>query len=209
VPGNVVDAELPQGIDVYVGELIDTGLLDEMQVEVVNALRGRGVIDPATRLIPELYTTFAELVTVDDSYYGFRIAAPKHEWPFYAREDPTWQPTAVTPLTERVPIAQVDFRNPVDQFVSQYVRLTGIGNGLANAVRLSGVCLLSPAVSLGATNAFNGDKILHLAHGLRVTAGESLGLGIELAHGKGLGSFECRPINTATELAPVPQGRSA
>ena len=59
--GDVVEAMPPEGIDVFIGELIDTGLMDEMQVPVINALRGRGVIDPGTRLIPEKYTTFVEL----------------------------------------------------------------------------------------------------------------------------------------------------
>jgi hypothetical protein len=64
-------------------------------------------------------------------------------------------------------------------------------------------------VSLGATNAFNGDKILHLDQGIRIATGESLGLGIEFVHGKGLGSFRCRPANPPTELAPVSSAGSA
>src|SRR5262249_29776329 len=70
VPGDVTRAELPHGIDVFVGELVDTGLMDEMQVEVITTLRRRGVIGAATRMIPEQYTSFVELVAVDEAFYG-------------------------------------------------------------------------------------------------------------------------------------------
>ncbi|HEY7036176.1 MAG TPA: 50S ribosomal protein L11 methyltransferase [Thermomicrobiales bacterium] len=207
VSGDATQADLPHGVDVFVGELVDTGLLDEMQVEVVNTLRARGVIGPATRLIPAQYTTFAELVAVDESYYGFRIVAPKHEWPFYATADPTWQKTAIRPLTERVPVAHVDFRNAVEPAVSRDVGLTCTGDGLANAIRLSGTCRLSPTVSLGATNAFNGDKILHLPGSVRTIAGQTLGLRVEFAYGKGLGSFGCHVDSAPHHVAPVPGKR--
>ena len=52
------------------------------QVPVLNALRRRGVISDATRLVPAGYETTLQLVTADHRYYGFAIAAPKHEWPF-------------------------------------------------------------------------------------------------------------------------------
>ncbi len=200
VPGNVLDADLPEEVDVYVGELIDTGLLDEMQVEVVNALRARGVIGPASRLIPSRYTTFAELVTVDDTFYGFHIAAPKHEWPFYANPDPTWCETAITPLTSREAVAQVDFGRPIDPTISRLVRLTGTSDGVANAIRLSGECQLAPGVSLGATNAFNGDKLLHLPNSVPIAAGEIVGLRIEYELGGGLRSLHCHVEPLATEV---------
>jgi predicted nicotinamide N-methyase len=193
IPGDVTEVALPRAVDVLIGELVDTGLMDEMQVAVVNGLRARGVVGPATRVIPERYTTFADLVAVDDTYYGFRIAAPKHEWPFYAGPDRTWLPTSVSGMTDRVPIAHADFRRPIDPTVSSLVRLVGKCDGLANGIRLSGALRLSPTVTLGATNALNGDKILHVEDGLSVTAGAPIALRIEYVLGGGLGSFRYRP----------------
>ena len=53
VEGDAATVDLPLGADVVVAEIIETGLLDEQQVPVLNALRRRGVIDATTRLVPD------------------------------------------------------------------------------------------------------------------------------------------------------------
>jgi predicted RNA methylase len=189
VQGDVVAADLPVEVDVVVGELIETGLIEEPQVAVVNALRERGVIDRRTRLIPERYTTFLDLVEVDDTFYGYRIAAPKHEWPNYVRPEEGWLPTRVRPLTERAVVARVDLRCRVEPLVERSVELIGTADGLANGVRLSGQTDLAPGVTIGQTNALNGDKILHLPEPIRVTATRHLPGRLRYRMGGGLGSF--------------------
>jgi predicted RNA methylase len=52
VEGDALDAALPRGVDVVVAKIIDTGLLDGLQVPALNRLRERGIGDGATRLIP-------------------------------------------------------------------------------------------------------------------------------------------------------------
>ena len=89
VEGDAAVVDLPRSADVVVAEIIETGLLDEQQVPVLNALRRSGVIGEDTRLVPCSYETTLQLVATDHRYYGFVIAAPKHEWPFYA-SGPGW-----------------------------------------------------------------------------------------------------------------------
>ena len=108
VEGDAAVADLPRGADVVLAEIIETGLLDEQQVPVLNALRRRGVITASTRLLPATYETTLELVDADHRYYGFSIAAPKHEWPFYA-SGPGWHPTPVTATSTAVVTATVEF----------------------------------------------------------------------------------------------------
>ena len=62
VAGNALSVDLPRPADVVVAELIDTGLIDEVQVPVLNAFHARGVVGPRTRLVPERYATSVELV---------------------------------------------------------------------------------------------------------------------------------------------------
>lgn len=189
VPGDAVAVDLPPDVDVFVGELIETGLIEETQVAVVNALRERGVIGPRTRLIPERYTTFVDLVAVDNTFYGYRIAAPQHEWPNYVRPEEGWLPTRVHPLTERAEVIQVDQRRRVEPLAERSLELTGIADGSANGVRLAGVAQLAPGLLLGQTNALNGDKILHLPAPVPVVAGRRLPCRVRYLMGGGLGSF--------------------
>lgn len=159
VEGDAAEVALPRDADVVVAEIIETGLLDEQQVPVLNALRRRGVISARTRLIPAAYETTLQLVAADHRYYGFEIAAPKHEWPFYTGLG--WHPTAVTAGSDAITVSSVDF---AAGFVDEEVtgeREVGLDPGArVNAVRLAGRIGLSADHALGATHAVNGDKII-------------------------------------------------
>jgi len=191
VPGDARTAPLPTGVDVFIGELIETGLMDEPQVPVINAMRARGVIGPSTRMIPESYTTFVDLVREDGEYYGFRIAAPKHEWPFYAQTEAGWHPGAITALTDKAAMATADFHDRVETWVTSRVTLSGLEEGVANGLRLSGLLRLAPGIILGPTNALNGDKILHLAEEVHVRPGQEIALALSYGLGDGLRSLQC------------------
>ena len=158
VEGDAAVVELPCA-DVVVAEIIETGLLDEQQVPVLNALRRRGVISERTRLIPAGYETTLQLVTADHRYYGFEIAAPKHEWPFYTGLG--WHPTAVTAGSDVITVTSVDFAaGLVDEDVAGEMDLDVDSEARINAVRLAGRIGLASNQALGPTPAVNGDKIL-------------------------------------------------
>jgi hypothetical protein len=192
VLGNAATADLPRPADVVIAELIDTGLIDERQVAVLNAFHARGVIGPRTRLIPERYATQLELVEVDDRFYGYRIAAPIHDWPAFHPPAPGWHPLRLRPLTERAEVVAVDFARPVEPRVERRVVLTPTADGLANGLRLTGVADLGSGLRLGATNALNGPKVLRLAEPVPVRAGAPLAGRIAYAMGGGLGTVRWR-----------------
>jgi hypothetical protein len=194
VHGDARTVALPRAVDVVVAELIDTGLLDEGQVPVLNALHERGVVGPATRLIPERYQTFADLVECDDRSYGFRFAAPVHDWRTFRLIGSRWHPFSLRPLTERAAIGDVDFRRPVEPRLTREVVLIAQADGLANGVRLSGAAHLGGDASLFATNALNGDKILLLAEPIPVRDGERLVCRVDYVMGGGLGTFAWRQV---------------
>jgi predicted RNA methylase len=173
VEGDAAAADLPHGVDVVLAEIIETGLLDEQQVPVLNALRRRGVITAATRLLPATYVTTLELVDADHRYYGFAIAAPKHEWPFYA-SGPDWHPTTVATTSAAVVTARE-----------------------TNAVRLAGRIGLSARHALGPTHALNGDKILPIAP-LRGVARATLRRRYRMGAGLGALELTCVPSDRAT-----------
>jgi SAM-dependent methyltransferase len=190
VAGDATTVSLPTPVDAVICELIDTGLIEEMQVEVLNALRARGVIGPRTKLVPRGYSTFIELVDVDDRFYGFHVAGPKHEWPSFMTDD-VWYHTAIAPLTERALLAETDFGDHVETTVARTVTLTSRQDGLANAVRIGGAAHLAPGLDLGATETINGDKILDLPEPIGVVAGAAVTVDVSYVLGGGLSSLRC------------------
>jgi hypothetical protein len=194
IHGDATAVELPRAVDVVIAELIDTGLLDERQVPVLNALHARGVIGPRTRLIPEGYTSFVDLVEVDDRFYGFRFAAPIHDWRTCRLLGARWHPLWLRSLTERLAVATVDFARPTPPRLRRDAILTPTGSGLANGLRLSGVAHLGAGIDLGATNALNGDKIILFDTPTPVVDGDPIAGRIGGILGGGLESLTWRPV---------------
>ncbi len=57
IEGDTLQIKLPRKVDVVIAELIDTALIDELQVAVMNRLHRAGVIGSRTRVIPCGYET--------------------------------------------------------------------------------------------------------------------------------------------------------
>jgi len=161
IESDATTAELPKNADVVLGEIIETGLIDEMQVPVMNLLRERGVIGPDTTVLPEKYQSYLECVYTNHEYYGFKILAPKHEWPFYENPKEGWYHSEFEPVSEKKLILEADFNQIIDPKVSTQIVFERIKDTAKpiTAIRLSGIITLCEGVELGPTNALNGDKI--------------------------------------------------
>jgi predicted RNA methylase len=101
--GDVRELDLPSAVDVVIAELIDTGLVDELQVPAVNTLFERGVATTATRFVPEGYRTEVQLMWADERHYGHVIRVPQHEWPSFSASD-GWTRLAATERSRPVEI---------------------------------------------------------------------------------------------------------
>jgi predicted RNA methylase len=185
INADIRDVSLLEHVDVFIGELIETGLMDEMQVPVINILHQKGIITPKTRMIPFRYEAFLELGYTDFTYYGYKIFAPKHDWPHYTVGDAGWTPsdfhTHCTPQLVRA----VDFTRPIESMVEATIPCPINREGLVNAVRISGRVHLARNLILGATNALNGDKILPLEP-RQVEVGQEMELHVSYEMGGGL-----------------------
>lgn len=190
VEADAAAAELPAA-DVVIAELIDTALLDELQVPVLNSLRDRGVITDATRVIPGAYRTYLQLVRSNQEYYGFQIRAPKHEWPFYAQEGQGWHRTSVEVVSDRVLVGNYDFEAGSVPREHDEIVTFSMPEARANAVRISGEIGLIDGMVLGPTNAVNGDKILPLELVEQSGAGS---FRVCFTMGDGLGTFRMEAV---------------
>jgi SAM-dependent methyltransferase len=169
VCADVRSLRLPAAVDVVVAEMIETWLLDELQIPALNALRASGSITPATRMIPTRYAAYATWGHVDFNCYGFQVPFPTHDWPDLY-EECGWLPLPFRELTESVKVFDANFQEHVEQQFNQRVTVTPTGTGDANVIRLSGLAYLTESSPLAATMAFNGNKLLPIAP-VQLTAG--------------------------------------
>lgn len=185
INGDGQDVDLP-AMDVVIAELMDTGLLDELQLPVMNSLVERGVVTASTRLVPAAYRTELQLVTVDERMYGFTIKTLRHEWPFYER-DGNWATVEIHDVSDRVVAWQGSFGSgPHPPEVRRRLDFTVPGTSTVNGLKISGTATLAPNLDVGAQDSLNGDKIVPLAE-RRV--GGHVALDVSYTMGGGLGGL--------------------
>ncbi len=173
VEGDITKVSLPQNVNVVIAELIDTGLIDEMQCPALNSLRSRGIIGQSTVVIPGRYQTYIDLIYTDHKYYGFDIFAPKHEWPYYSGNSNVfmnffnsaseWEQSKIIPATDKIEIINADFNSKfVDENVDKILEFHLNKNKKFNGIRISGIISLVEGCTVGAMNSLNGDKIIYI-----------------------------------------------
>lgn len=186
VTGDARRVDLPVA-DVVIAELIETGLMSELQVPVMNTLHRRGLVSRQTRFVPHGYRTWVELVDADRTFHGFEIRGERHEWSFYG-DAHVWAPVTVTPLTSRVRIWEGQFADVLAEEVALRVRFPVRRPGVVNAVRVSGEVLLAHNPPIGACPSMNGDKVVDIP-ARRVEPGLAV-LDVRYIMGGGLDSLE-------------------
>ncbi len=168
IEGDALQIKLPRKVDVVIAELIDTALIDELQVAVMNRLHRAGVIGSRTRVIPCGYETSVQLVEVGNTYYGYKINAPIHQWPYYSKMQEEWAQIKIEPASEVQQIGMFDFQyGVIDPEVDKVVEFHLANETKFNAVRLSGILRLTANQLFGAGNMINGDKILFVGEHIK------------------------------------------
>lgn len=184
--GDIRDITIPEPVDVVLCELIETGLIEEQQVEALNVLRAKGIISKKTKLLPFQYHSFIEFGYTDFSYYGYKILVPKHDWAYL---DSTMFPSDFHAYHSPVLALSVDFHDSLKKEVELSITAKFDMDGVINAFRFSSIADLVPGISVGATSALNGDKILPLEE-LRVKRNEEISFRLSYKMGGGLGTLK-------------------
>jgi len=192
VEQDAMKADLPKAVDVVVAELIETGLLDEMQVKVMNELHAKGVIGSNTKIIPRAYETFVRLMEIDNIFYGYKIAAPIHDWPYYAHTQNGWHELKKQHITDSQSLGHFDFEKGeiipnVDETLEFDIR-TG---QTVNALELSGIAHLTSNIEVNDEHTFNGNKILSIEP---IVDPQTIKLRIRYEMSRGLGDFKIEVI---------------
>jgi SAM-dependent methyltransferase len=177
------ELQLPVAIDVVIAEMIETWLLDELQMPALNALQRSGIIKPNVRLIPANYEAFIEFGNTDFSFYGFHLPFPIHDWPDLDAQR-GWKPMIFRAATDRIKAFNTDFAIQEDVQFDKSICFTPKESMTLNAIRLSGVAKLCDDISIGDTPSFNGNKIYPMAP-IQVTAGQSVTFSVSGCRGAG------------------------
>jgi predicted RNA methylase len=166
--------------DVVIIEMIGTGLINEDQVKVVNALVSKGVIRSKTRVIPIMCSNFFELVHYDFEFYDVHLPMV-----IQAQNDSR----RVDVLTNGFLYNNVVFDEKTDPKVHYEGKHIIRNKGYLNAIKLSTVTHLTYDILIGATQ----DTALPIyipVHEMFVNVGDLISVNIDYTMGQGLDSLK-------------------
>jgi predicted RNA methylase len=155
IHGDVRKVDLPEKVDVIIGEMIATALIEELQVPSMNnmlrfAKRGK----QATRVVLCGYRTYLDLVSNPEIYYGHSFKIVRYEYS-------DMHELKSTSHSEKLLISDVDFTKiNTDLKVRQELAITATRGGVINGLRLSGESRFFDGSTLGATYAYSYPVIL-------------------------------------------------
>jgi predicted RNA methylase len=154
IQGNVCDLALPEAVDVIVGEMIATGLIEEKHVQANNNILRSA--KNGVRVVLAGYDCNADLVWQNNKFYGLNLDVIRYEYPDESK-------LLSIPRTRPHTYASVNFLKPVENlFVNADVILTIISAGTINGLRISGQILFGDGSSFGSSFACNYPIILPL-----------------------------------------------
>lgn len=144
--GDATTVQLPEKVDVIIGEMIATGLIEELQIQAMNNMLKFGTKD--VRVLLNKIENYVDLVFNNNVYYGHKFNSIRYEYPDLK------QLTSIL-FTESKMYSSVDFSqstiNTKVDFSTQFVIEK---NGVINALRISSKTIFYDNSQLGATFAY-------------------------------------------------------
>lgn len=172
IHGDVCKIDLPEKVDVIIGEMIATALIEELQVPAMNnmlrfAKRGRN----KARVLLSGYRTYLDLVDNPETYYGHNFKIIRYEYS-------DMRELRSKAYSEKRLISDVDFtRINTDLKVRRELTIAATRSGVINGLRLSGESRFFDGSTLGATYAYSYPVILPIDT-RKVSKGEILNVKI-------------------------------
>jgi predicted RNA methylase len=152
IEGDITQVRLPEKVDVVIGEMIATALIEELQVPAMNNILKSAKKD--CKVVLNVYNTYVDLVHNEESYYGYNFKILRYEYP-----DET-ELKSIS-YSKKALIDTSDFgKTRQNLFVKKELQLPIRKTGQINGVRLSGETIFSDGSKLGPTFAYSYPIIL-------------------------------------------------
>ncbi len=170
IEGSILEVSLPQKVDVVIGEMIATALIEELQVLAMNHILKFAKKD--VRVLLNKYDTFVDIVSNKNNYYDFCFDILRYEYPEEAE-------LKSTPLSEKEVVRSYDFSSPIKNLsVKVHLEIPIKKSGVMNGIRLSGKTTFYDNSTLNDTFAYDYPLILPITH-TKVVKGESFIVNLE------------------------------
>ncbi len=152
IQGDVTKVDIPEKVDVIIGEMIATGLIEELQVPANNNILRFANKD--VKVLLKRYKTYIDLVNNKEDYYGHKFKVVRYEYPDLKK-------LRSVSFSDRYLISDVDFTKVnEDLSVGEVLEVKVKKNGTINSIRISSDTIFFDDSTLGPTFAYSYPIIL-------------------------------------------------
>lgn len=171
IEGDVTKIDLPQVVDVIMGEMIATGLIEELQIPAMNNILRYTKED--TKVVLKQFGSYVDVVSNNDSFYGHSFPVVRYEYP----EQPELKSQ---PFSEKFLYKLVDFSKPVlDTKINFNTEIRPNREGVINGLRISSETIFADNSKLDASSAYSYPVILPVEK-IKVAPGDTIS--VELSY---------------------------
>lgn len=152
IEGSILEVLLPEKVDVVIGEMIATALIEELQVLAMNHILKFAKKD--VKVLLNKYETFVDIVYNKNDYYDFSFDILRYEYPdeFDLKSKC---------YSDKILVRSFDFSSPVKNLsVNVRLEIPIKKTGFVNGIRLSGKTTFYDGSTLGSTFAYDYPLIL-------------------------------------------------
>lgn len=181
VEGSILEVSLPEKVDVIIGEMIATALIEELQVPAVNHVLKFAKKD--VRVLLNTYTLYADLVHNNNVVEGFVFDVIRYEYP----DEPE---LASLPATKSHTVEIFDFSKQIKKLsIKSKFSLTVTKSMKINGFRLRGKTTFWDKTTLGATFAYDYPIVLPIQE-VSVKKGDQFEISLSYKVSGGLDSLK-------------------
>ncbi len=150
--GNATNFKYQKNIyfDVVIMEMLTTGMVDEFQIQAVNNLHNRKVVDKNTIFIPQAQKTYISLAQTDFNLYGFEIKMVQHLWEGFPGLN------RCKTMSNSKLLHEISFNSPKDESFIKIIDFRADRDAIINSIFLSSVTILTDNLKIGDTLSLNG-----------------------------------------------------
>lgn len=171
---DVLDYEFPKKADLIVCEMLDTALIDEEEVPVLN--HARKFLNEGGKIIPQGIINIAELVNMERENVHWDEDGAKYEI-----------------LSDSVTYSQIDFLEDIDPDFEVNIIFKANKNGIANGIKITTVTKLDDDIICGPTPMLNPPLLIPLDE-RPVNSDDFIKVKIKYIMGKGIESIQSEYI---------------
>lgn len=151
--GSVLDFSCPEKVDGIICEMVDTAMVEEIQIQAMNHLLP--FLKQGGWVLPPLIESFADLVFQKDEFDGQKVETVRYEFQYHPE-------MKCKRFSEKIQFHRADFSVQNDDKIKAKITIPVEKSGTINGIRISSVTAFSNGKTLGTTDSYQVPFILPL-----------------------------------------------